>query len=164
MAAFPKSIAASIHGIARRSLGKDWQLYGILLEHWPTIVGDAWADLMIPVKLAFPSTGRDNVRQNRRDGVMTIRLPRGLALEAQYQQPQIIARINHYLGSDVLCRLIFVHTTDNRAKSPDFPAVPDQGARDAAEAAAGSVDDLELRAALSDFGAILMSNRLERKA
>lgn len=154
MAYLPASLVAPIRHIAKQALGKDWQLYGILLDHWPTIVGDAWAELIHPVKLSFPVMARSGQRQALCDGVLTLRLPRGLALEVQYRQQQIIERVNNFFGAKSIARLILTHTFESpRKKVTPIPLTPAD--RDAIRAATAGVPIAELRDALESLGAFM---------
>lgn len=152
MAQLPASLVAPIRHIAKRALGKDWQLYGLLLDHWPTIVGEAWAELIHPVKLAFPAATRPGAGQALRDGVLTLRMPRGLAMEVQYQQPQIIARINNFFGASAVSRLNFMHSgASPRPTKRDVPALSPQTLQ-ALHAATAVIADAALREALESLG------------
>lgn len=154
MAQFPTALAAPIRLIAKQALGKEWQLYGILLDHWPAIIGDAWAEMVHPVKLSFPPAGQAGQRHALRSGALTLRLPRGLALEVQYQQPQIITRINNFFGADAITKLVMTH----RFESPKLRPTPRPlKATDATalHTATDAIDDAELRAALEGLGAQL---------
>lgn len=137
--------------LAKQAVGKDWQLYSMLLQNWREIVGPEWADRVAPVKIAFPP-------QQRTGGTLTISLPRGLAMEAQYRQQQMLARINGFFGQTTIARIAFVHDTGaaraKRAVVDDASPVPE-----AVKAAVTVIGDDALRQTLESFGATLAAQR-----
>lgn len=149
MAKFPQNLSSSIHSLAKQAIGKDWQLYSILLQNWREIVGADWADRATPVKLVFPATSQ------RMGGTLTISLPRGLTMAAQYQQPQMLAKINGFFGQQTLAKIVFIHATKSQPPSP-LPAVvlPVETQQKIAQATA-VISDEALRQSLQDFGAAL---------
>lgn len=148
MAQLPQTLIQPLHRIAQQAVGKDWQLYSILLQNWREIVGDDWADSLQPVKLAFP------LQNQRSNGALTVALPRGLAMEAQYRQGQILARINGFFGSETVTRLIFVHATKAKKSAPVTAAATPESLVAITEKTAQVADD-ELRESLQAFGAVL---------
>lgn len=149
MSRVPQNLAAPLRQLAKQAVGADWQLYSIVLEHWQDIIGQEWAAQTAPVKIAFP-------RQSARaQGTLTIAMPRGLTMAMQYRQPQILARLNAFLGAETIVRLHFTHVTT----APPRPPVPDRvlSASEAAQIgqAVASVSDAALRASLEAFGQAL---------
>ena len=156
MAKLPQHLASSIHGLAKQAIGKDWQLYSILLQNWREIVGAEWAGQTRPVRLAFPH------QSGRRSGTLTISLPRGLAMAAQYQQPHILARINGFFGRDTVTRLAFIHA----ALPPPAPPPPPlaEAAKAAIAATTAPVAHDELRQSLASLGQALALEAQTRNA
>ncbi len=162
MVYIPRPLATPIHAIAKQALGKDWQLYGILLTHWRDIVGESWADMATPVKLNFPTIPQNqgqNGKQRLQNGVLTIRLPRGLALEAQYQHSRIIDRINNFFGSATISRLIFTHATDPAPLAASPPAPLSAEARKKIAAKLAPVSAPEIRDALQNLAESMEKSR-----
>jgi hypothetical protein len=93
-----QALAASLPRIAGKALGKRGLAEGGLVTDWTAIVGDQIADSTLPIKLAF--TGRE-----RRDGTLHLRVAGAIALELQHLEPQLIERINAYLGYGAVARL-----------------------------------------------------------
>ena len=93
-----QALAASLPRIAGKALGKRGLAEGGLVTDWTAIVGDQIADATLPIKLAF--TGRE-----RRDGTLHLRVSGAIALELQHLEPQLIERINAYLGYGAVARL-----------------------------------------------------------
>ncbi len=152
MAQLPQNLIQPLHRIAQQAVGKDWQLYSILLQNWREIVGADWADTLQPVKLAFP------LQNQRSNGALTVALPRGLAMEAQYRQAQILSRINGFFGHETVTRLVFVHATA-RKKALPVECAPTSAERDAVATAAAQVADDDLRHSLQAFGELLATQR-----
>ena len=144
----PQNLHATINRLAQTAVGRDWQLYSIMLQHWRDIIGTEWAVQATPSKLTFPVAGR------RSDGVLTISLPRGLAMAAQYQQQHILERLNRFLGAAVISRVLFSHATTIKTSKPALQQVPDE-VQQQLTAAVAEINDPELRQSLIDFGMIL---------
>lgn len=149
MSRIPQNLAAPLRQLAKQAVGADWQLYSIVLEHWQDIIGQEWAAQTAPAKIAFP-------RQHARSqGTLTIAMPRGLTMAMQYRQPQILVRLNTFLGAETIVRLHFIHA---RA-APPRPTAPAR-TLSAGETAhisqvVAGVSDNELRASLEAFGQAL---------
>jgi hypothetical protein len=97
----PRPIAASVQPVASRALGRRSLAERGLLSEWPEIVGAEVARHCLPRKLAFPR------RNERRDGVLTLRVEPGWALELQHLSPQVIERVNGYFGYPAVAQLKF---------------------------------------------------------
>lgn len=93
-----QALAASLPRIAGKALGKRGLAEGGLVTDWTAIVGDQIADSTLPIKLAF--AGRE-----RREGTLHLRVAGAIALELQHLEPQLIERINAYLGYGAVARL-----------------------------------------------------------
>lgn len=110
----PRPLADAVDKVARQTAGKDWGLYANLLQHWTEIVGSDYARDTTPVKITFPYQPNEAKRKN---GALTIRLPKGLAMEFSFKSEIILRRLNAYLGYEAFSRL---------ALEPSFapPSVP----------------------------------------
>ncbi len=98
----PRPISDAVDKVARQSAGKDWGLYANLLQHWTEIVGPDYARDTTPVKIAFPYQPGEAQRKN---GTLTIRLPKGLAMEFSFRTEIIRSRLNAFLGYEAFARL-----------------------------------------------------------
>lgn len=119
----PRSIFGALSQVAGKAIGRDWPLYATMLDHWREIVGLDLADATTPVKLTFPHNGK------REGGTLTLRLPRGLALEMQYRQEQIRARINGFFGAATIARIVLEPVTGApppARATPDAPIAPEK--------------------------------------
>jgi hypothetical protein len=149
----PRTLAQAVDKVARQSAGKDWGLYAGLLDHWAEIVGLDYARVTTPVKIAFPYQPNEKQRKN---GVLTIRLPKGLAMEFSFKSDLIRQRINAYIGYEALSRIAL-----DAAALPLPPAkttkLPDPAALQAFKDQTAIIDNDELREALEKFGAAMLS-------
>lgn len=149
----PRSLADAVDKVARRSAGKDWGLYAGLLAHWAEIVGPDYARVSTPVKIAFPYQPNEAKRKN---GVLTIRLPKGLAMEFSFKADLIRQRVNAWFGYEAFTRLVL----DPAA----IPLPPSRRAKPIAPEAlqeikekASVIDNFELRDILEKLGAAILA-------
>lgn len=152
----PRTLASVVDNVARKTIGKDWNLYAALLNHWPEIVGDEYARVTTPVKVSFPlgKTNGDKWAQGQRtDGVLHIRLPQGLAMEFTYLTEQIRQRISTCFGYNAIARIVF-----ETFYSPQKTGSPVKTSRQKADREVplpkeiNDIDDDELRTALEGLG------------
>ena len=145
----PRTLSIAVDQIARQTVGKDWALYAALLDHWPEIVGPQYARLTTPVKIAFPPKQTEARKQN---GVLTVRLPKGLAMEFSFLTDQIRRRIADYLGYEAIAKIAFEHSFGTAPDQLKAAPEADPTALAAVHEAAKDISDEDLRAALEAFG------------
>lgn len=93
-----RPIAAELPRLIGKPLGKRGFGEGGLIAEWPAVVGEEIARHAAPLKLAFP-------RGQRREGTLTLRTTGAFATELQHLAPQLLERINGYLGYGAIARL-----------------------------------------------------------
>jgi hypothetical protein len=93
-----RPIAAELPRLIGKPLGKRGFGEGGLIAEWPAVVGEEIARHAAPLKLAFP-------RGQRREGTLTLRATGAFATELQHMAPQLVERINGYLGYAAIARL-----------------------------------------------------------
>jgi len=148
----PRTIADAVDKVARQSAGKDWGLYANLLDHWAEIVGAEYARVTTPIKIAFPYQPNEAQRKN---GVLTVRLPKGLAMEFSFKADLIRQRVNSYFGYEAFARLAL----DNSTLPPPVMKTAkkiDADALNAIKEKACAIENNELREALERFGEALI--------
>lgn len=150
----PRQLSHTVEQIAKQSLGKDWGLYAALLDHWQEIVGADYARVTTPVKIAFPHQPNE---ARRRNGTLTVRLPKGLAMEFTYKTEQIRQRINGYFGYDAIGKIAFDPVFGVAPKSKARP-VADPEAISEIENKVKSIENNELRNALQSFGESVLAH------
>jgi len=144
----PRPLADAVDKVARQSAGKDWGLYANLLGHWAEIVGTEYARVTTPVKISFPFQPNEAQRKN---GVLTVRLPKGLAMEFSFKAELIRQRVNAYLGYGAFARLAL----DGVFAPPPRVKIEKQVDPDEVKAIkekASRIENEELREALERFG------------
>jgi hypothetical protein len=148
-----QALAASLPRIAGKALGKRGLAEGGLVTDWTAIVGGAIAEATLPIKLSF--TGRE-----RRDGTLHLRVAGAIALELQHLEPQLIERINAYLGYGAVARLRLERGPLPKPLRPRRLAEPVAAALAPAESAAiersvEGISDEPLRQSLARLGTTL---------
>jgi hypothetical protein len=106
----PRTIASAVDKIAKNALGRDWNLYAVLMEHWTEIVGPDYAEATTPVKISFPKGKPDPekwMQGHRTGGSLTVRAPQGLVMDLTYQTPRILERITAYFGYPAVEKILF---------------------------------------------------------
>jgi hypothetical protein len=93
-----RPIAADLARLIGKPLGKRGFGEGGLIAEWQAVVGEEIARHSAPLKLSFP-------RGQRRDGTLTLLAPGAFATELQHLVPQLLERINGYLGYAAIARL-----------------------------------------------------------
>jgi hypothetical protein len=150
----PRTISVAVDKIARQAVGKDWSLYAALLDHWSEIVGTEYARLVLPVKITFPPR---QTEARRKDGVLLIRLPKGLAMEFGFRTEQIKQRIANFFGYEAIAKIAYEPIYHIPAVKPKPVEVDPQEVTDLCESAK-TIDDEDLRNALEGFGASLLKS------
>ena len=144
----PRPLSAAVDKVARQSAGKDWGLYASLLDHWAEIVGLEYARVSTPVKITFPYQPNEAQRKN---GVLTVRLPKGLTMEFSFKADLIRHRINAYFGYEAFARIALdAASVPPPVIKPVKNVAPE--ALQAVKDTASIIENNELREALERFG------------
>ncbi|UCH73784.1 MAG: DUF721 domain-containing protein [Rhodospirillales bacterium] len=154
----PRPLAATLGGIAGRTLGRRGFAEGGLIADWRAVVGPELAASCWPDRIRFP-------RGRTSGGELRIRVAGGLATELQHLVPQLLERINGHFGYRAIDRITILQAPPDaamaararaRARPPGNAKTP--GADDESLAAAlAAVDDPEIRAALARLGRAMIS-------
>lgn len=151
----PRQLSHSVEQIARQAVGKDWALYAALLDRWQEIVGADYAKVTTPVKILFPHQPNE---ARRRNGNLTVRLPKGLAMEFTYKTEQMRQRINNYFGYDAIGRITFDPVFNVPPKTRQGqPPTPE--AFEAIRQEANIIENNELRDSLQSFGEAILASK-----
>lgn len=142
----PRALAASLPKVTKPVLEKHGRAYAALIAEWANIVGPALAGMSLPEKLATSA--------NAMGSVLTVRVAGAAATEFQHLTPQILDRINTFLGYGAVTRLKLVQAPlPGPARRPaPRPVAPSPATRKAIAAATESVTDSRLHDALVRFG------------
>ncbi len=154
----PRPLAASLGGVAKRTLGGRGFAEAGLITGWSAIVGPELAAASQPDRLSFPPGKRDG-------GTLHIRVAGGMALEMQHLAPQVIERVNGYFGYAAIERIVMVQAPLRRdpkrpeSRPADQQREPDPVALAALEARLDAVEDPDIRAALHRLGRAVLCDR-----
>ncbi len=148
-----RQIGASLGGVldpvaARRGFGT-----ARLLSAWGEVAGPRYAAFTRPEKLAFP-------RNSGNAGVLTIGVDGPRAVLLQHEIPQILQRVNAFLGFAAVAeiRLVQRAMTPPPAVSAPPRALSDRE-RERLDAALAEVDSEGLRGALRELGEAVLAGR-----
>ncbi len=102
--------AQALAGLVDRSLSEALRAKGFadssVHRHWADIAGPALAQWSEPMSLRWPHRGPGADPDDARDGaVLTVRVESAFALELQHMAPQIIERVNRFIGWRCVGRL-----------------------------------------------------------
>jgi hypothetical protein len=151
----PRAIAQTLPKLTKPVLDKHGRAFAALVGEWNEIVGPALAPLTLPEKLA---TGPASASEP--GGVLTIRVSGGAAIEIQHLAPQILERINAFLGYSAVSRLKLLQAPLPLAapRPPPAPRPLTGAEKRAVKAATAAVDDEKLRTALEGLGQALLAS------
>lgn len=149
----PRSLSQSIDTIARQSIGKDWGLYATLLDHWAEIVGKEYAENTTPVKITFPHQPQE---QRRISGTLTIKLPKGLAMEFTFKNEVVRQRINAYFGYDAIAKITLAPAVIEPPAPKRVEKTVDKAQLDKLHQETDVLENKELADSLRSFGETLL--------
>ncbi|MDH3230593.1 MAG: DciA family protein [Alphaproteobacteria bacterium] len=150
-------MAASVGGIAKRSLGRRGFAEGGLIADWRAVVGPELAASCWPDRLSFPPGKKEG-------GMLRIRAAGGIAMELQHLAPQVLERVNGHFGYRAIARITILQAPPDAAAAPQRAARarpdkrPDPAQQSDLEAVLSEVEDPEVRAALARLGRAMISD------
>jgi hypothetical protein len=136
--------------LAARGLGE-----ASLIADWPAIVGETVARHARPIELQWPPrAAKRDPASPVRPATLVLRVEGAFALEAQHAASVIVARVNAHLGWRCVDKIAFRQgplppLAGRRRLTP----APSEAAQAAARAAAASIEDEDLRDAVTRLGA-----------
>ncbi len=142
-----RPIAAELGRLIGKPMGRRGFAEGGLIAEWPAIVGEEIARHAAPLKLGFP-------RGERREATLTLRASGAFATELQHLAPQLIERINGYLGYGAVARLrIEQGRLPPRRRTGNLePAPLSAGEKSRLESDLEPIADADLKRALAALG------------
>jgi len=148
-----RAVGRELSRVAGPALGKRGLGEAQLIAEWRAVVGDQLAAETLPMKLSFPQGGR-------RNGVLKLRVSSGAALSVQHREPQILERINGFLGYGAVARLALVQGPLPERAAPVRPKRTLTPAETASLAERVSqVSDPGLKSALERLGTAILADR-----
>jgi hypothetical protein len=136
----PRPLGAILPPLVRPVLRKRAPSIAALLAEWEAIVGPAIAAVTVPRRLAA--------------GTLTLAASPPIALELQHLAPQLLARVNTYLGSEAATRLRFAPSAV-AAPRQKVPRPPSPEALAEVAASVAVLPEGALRDALARLGEAL---------
>jgi hypothetical protein len=161
-----KALAAFMPQIIEEALAARGLSEASLVADWPAIVGHSIARYARPIQLQWPP------RAAKRDpeapvapSTLVLRVDGAFALEAQHNAAIIVARVNAHLGWRCVEKVAFRQGPLPPPKEKRrLPAAPSAEAEAEAKGASSSVEDEDLRAALTRLGARAIDQSARRLA
>lgn len=99
----PKALARALAKLTAPMFRKRGLADGAIVGEWPAIVGERIAAASAPERVSYPP-------RSRTGGTLRLRVANSaLALELQHEEPQLLERINGFLGYGAVARLKLVH-------------------------------------------------------
>ncbi len=159
----PRPLSSALNQIAREAIGKDWALYATLLDHWREIVGEEYAKKASPVRISFPKGKKTDEKwaaRGRTGGLLTIKLPQGLAMEFSFLSETLKTRINGFFGYPMIEKIAFEtyyrpETTELKQESPPLADTTRFALTDSIK----HIENNELKEALQELGGSILSDR-----
>jgi len=153
----PRPLAASLGGVAKRTLGRRGFAEGGLIADWRAVVGAELAASCWPDRISFPPGKKDG-------GTLRVRVAGGLATELQHLVPQLLERINGHFGYRAIDRVSILQAPPSAGQTRRPAAGPRPTARmepqggDDLAVALSAVEDPDIRAALARLGRAMISD------
>ena len=154
--------AKAVGALAARITGKAFENHGLshaaLVGDWAAIVGSELAQFTRPERLVCPrraeaAAAPSAARQAPRAATLVLRVEGPRAIEIQHTAPQLIERLNTYLGYRAIERIRIEQAPlgTPSAEGPKHGGFEEAGAAYVTDDL-GAIDDEELRAALARLG------------
>jgi hypothetical protein len=146
-----RPLSAIVPAISRKAIGAKAMRLAALLDHWPDVVGKDFAQHTAPLKII---PGRDG-----HDGSLHLAISASFAPVWQHAEPQLLARINNYLGGEP--RIGRVVLKQQSRPTPPRPQRRQIGAAERQRIAddVASISSPELRHALERLGLALLARQ-----
>ena len=147
----PGRLAELVGKAAEKSFAKYGFAEHSIISHWASIVGPQLARVSAPVRVRFPGA-------SRRGGTLSIVVDGPAAIEIQHGAPQILERLNTFLGYPAIAALKIQQGV--LPPPPPLPATlppPDPARTAAIESAVAPVANVELRESLRRLGTAIGS-------
>jgi hypothetical protein len=159
-----KAIGAQVPRMTREALKRRGPAYATLIAEWANIVGPELASSCLPEKLSAPPPPPKGVDLPRAAGVLTLRVGAGAAMELQHLAPQLIDRINSFVGYRAVERLRFVQGPLPGQGKPPAPPPPPLTKEETArlDSLVESVPDENLRQSLRRLGDGMLRKRRQK--
>ena len=146
-----RRLGAIIPPISRKLVGRKAMRLADLLDNWTDVVGAEFAKHTAPIRLI---PGKDG-----KPGTLHVAISAGFAPIWQHAEPQLLARINDYLGqSAAIARVALKHQSRPPEFRPKRQKVGAAAKNDLAEKLS-TIEDATLRDSLERLGLAILSRQ-----
>jgi hypothetical protein len=156
----------ALAGLVDRSLSETLKAKGFadssVHHHWTEIVGQHLAPWSEPVSLRWPHRGPGADPDGAREGaVLTVKVESAFALDLQHMTPQIVERVNRFIGWKCVGKLALKQGPVRKGEpaKPRRKAVLTAEASRRLDAMLEPVEGEKLRAALQRLGVAVLGTR-----
>lgn len=159
MKTYMRPLSKTVPKLAKKALGKKYDRpIGRISMEWPQIAGDYLAERAFPIDLKMRKT------RNGLEATLVLGVSSAFAPEVQYAAPQLLERVNTFIGRRLIKDIRLVDADINNTssqtrlrKSPEKQQRPLPAEKQKALSSdLNDIDDPELREALSRFGTAMM--------
>jgi hypothetical protein len=155
--------AAALGGLVDKSLSETLRAKGFadssVHAHWAEIAGAALAQWSEPMSLRWPTRPPGADPDKAREGaVLTIKVESAFALELQHMAPQVIERVNRFIGWRCVWKLALKQGPVRKAEPPKprrKPVLTAEASR-RLDAMLAPVESDKLKAALQRLGVAVL--------
>lgn len=123
-----------------------------VLSHWPEIMGAELAKTCVPERIRWPRKGE---LSNSRGATLSVKAYAGEALTVQYAVPQMLERLNSFLGHGAIASIKI--SSSYSVRKPDAAPAPAASVSEALQAKLSPISDDALQASLLHLGAAVSS-------
>jgi hypothetical protein len=149
-----ETLGKHFNALAKVALQKHGFAQADLLSHWDVIAGDISA-IAIPERIRWPrQVGGERIQ----GGTLVLKVNPGRALDVQYQIPQLIERLNQFLGYGAIGAIKVLQASQVVARPKPKPAPPPVPSS-AVQEQVGNITDEPLKEALLKLGAQVTAAR-----
>ncbi len=140
--------------LAKTALQKHGFAQADLLSHWTVVAGDA-SDYAVPERIHWP---RSVGGERQMGGTLVLKVNPGRALDVQYQAPQLLERVNQFLGYGAISAIKVLQSGVTVARPP-AAKVPAPVASATIIEQVKNIEDDALKQALLQLGAAVEMRR-----
>lgn len=156
-----KNLGESIRAISGKTFEKKFVALGRLLEYWPSVIGEAFAAEVQPVKI------RTQKRKGEMYRILVVGVPPARSTVIHYQKGLILERIYRIMGPDFVHDIEFVDGAPAKAHEAPYKKEPeitlsDEQTRDL-DTLLEQIEDEELKSRLKMLGKSVLKEHEKQK-
>jgi hypothetical protein len=136
--------------ITRAAFERHGFAHAEILNQWQSIAGDKLARSAAPLRIIWPG---QRPSPHKSGGTLIVKVDPAMALDLQYQTPQMIERINGYFGYAAIAAIRILRRPSGPSDPPAGPAEAEHDATEPPPVQISGISDERLRAALLKLAA-----------